>query len=203
VVPGWYAQESGIAASGDMFRWFVNGQPQSGADNPFRCLARLAEQRGINEGLIALDWFSGNKTPYVNGSLTGVISGLTLATRPEDIYRALLEATGFGTRRIIEEFEQGEKITAVVCCGGIAAKDPFLMGIYADICLRDVRVPAPDDTAALGSAVYAASAAGKTLRVPAEPRAVYRPREDNAAVYDRMYARYLALGEAVRQAGAR
>ncbi len=112
-------------------------------------------------GLLALDWWNGNKTPFVDGGLTGALIGMTLNTKPEEIYRALIEATAFGTRRIVELYEKGGvQIEEVIASGGIAMKNEMLMQIYADVLGKKIKIAASDQAAALGSAIYAALAAG-------------------------------------------
>lgn len=112
-------------------------------------------------GVIALDWWNGNKTPFVNGELSGVLLGMTLHTKPEEIYRALIEATAFGTKRILDLYEtNGASVEEIVVSGGIALKNPLLMQIYADVLGKTLKIAASDQAAALGSAVYAAIAAG-------------------------------------------
>ena len=106
-------------------------------------------------GLLALDWWNGNRSVLVDTDLTGMILGMTLATKPEEIYRALIEATAYGTREIIEAFEaDGVRISELVACGGIAAKDEMMMQIYADVCNREIRISANEQAVALGSAMF-------------------------------------------------
>lgn len=170
VVPGYYALESGLAAVGDLFAWFVeNLVPMSyykeaneqGLDIYGLLNVKAVKLKAGESGLLVLDWWNGNKTPFVNGNLTGSIIGLTLNTKPEQIYRALLEATAFGTRQILELYEEsGIQIEEIIASGGIASKNPMLMQIYADVLGKDIKISASNQAAALGSAIYAALAAG-------------------------------------------
>ena len=211
IMPGYYSLEAGLAAVGDMYGWFVDGfVPASYLDaaqkegmNLHQYLSALAQKAEPGDsGLLALDWWNGNKTPYVNGDLSGVLLGLTLHTRPEEIYRALIEANAFGTRMIMEEFmKSGASVDEVIVSGGIAEKNPFVLRVFTDVLKRPVRISASDQTAALGSAMYAAAAAGeeaggyasvadaaRTLAKLKEE--VYVPDPKNAEIYDRLYALY-------------
>ena len=211
IMPGYYSLEAGLAAVGDMYGWFVDRfVPASYADaakeldmNLHQYLSYLAQQSEPGDsGLLALDWWNGNKTPYVNGDLSGVLLGLTLHTRPEEIYRALIEANAFGTRMIMEEFmKSGAVVDEVIVSGGIAEKNPFVLRVFTDVLKRPVRISASDQTAALGSAMYAAAAAGESAggygSVADAAKAlaklkdeVYEPDQKHAAVYDRLYELY-------------
>ncbi|MEV7027926.1 FGGY-family carbohydrate kinase, partial [Kitasatospora sp. NPDC093558] len=150
--------------------------------------------------LVALDWMNGNRSTLVDHHLSGVIAGLTLATRPEEVYRALLEATAFGTRVIVEALEQGGvPVTEFVVTGGLK-KNELLMQIYADVLRRPVSVAESEQGPALGSAIHAAVAAGAypDVRTAAAAMgrvrpAAYRPDHARADVYDRLFAEYRAL----------
>jgi L-ribulokinase len=214
IIEGYYALESGLAGVGDIFEWFItNAVPEqyramakAEEKSLFRFLGELAEKKRPGEsGLLALDWWNGNKTPYVNAGLSGVLIGCTMATRPEDIYRALIEATGFGTRAIMDAFkEAGLGINEIRACGGIAEKDAVLMRIYADITNREIKVSASGQTAALGAAMYASVAAGADrggYRWIADAAAAmsrirvqsFTPNPDNAEIYSALYGRYREL----------
>ena len=137
--------------------------------------------------------------------LTGMILGMTLNTKPEEIYRALIEATAYGANIIVENFEEnGVPINDIVCCGGIAEKNPFLMQIYADVTGKELKVAKSAQTCALGSAMWGAVAAGKsaggydTIDEAGEKMAglkdvVYKPIKENAEVYAKLYAEYKKL----------
>jgi L-ribulokinase len=164
-------------------------------------LTELAAAQDVGEhGLVALDWHGGNRSVLVDHELSGVLVGTTLATRPEDVYRALLEATAYGTRTIVEAFERsGVAVTELVVAGGLL-RNRFLMQLYADVCRRPLSVIASDQGPALGSAIHAAVAAGVYPDVQAAARAmgkvhraVYLPNEDRAAIYDLFYEEYRLL----------
>ena len=214
IMPGYYSLEAGIAAIGDMYGWFADGfvpsdyekEALSTGQNIHQLLSEKAAALEPGEsGLLALDWWNGNKTPYVNGDLSGVLAGLTLQTKPEEIYRALIEATAFGTRMIMEEFMKSHaQVDEVIVSGGIPEKNPLVLRIFTDVLNRPVKVSASDQTAALGSAMYAAAAAGKeaggyeSVADAAKALArlketVYLPDPQHAAVYDRLFALYRDL----------
>ena len=214
IVPGYYALESGLAAVGDMLGWFVDqAAPES--------CAKAAREQGMNlhtyltgkaeqlkpgqSGLAALDWWNGNKTPFVDGRLSGVLAGCTLGTKPEEIYRALIEATAFGTRRIVDLYEEaGAQIEEIIASGGIAEKNPLFLQIYADVLGKRIRVSATEQTAAVGSAVYASVAAGaagggyETLQEAVERMSrihekAYEPDPENQKTYQELYELYKEL----------
>lgn len=170
IVRNYYALESGLAAVGDLLSWFVEyfvpmsyyKEAEIHNMNIHTLLSRKASMIGIGEsGLLSLDWWNGNKTPFVDANLMGTIIGMTLNTRPEEIYRSLIEATAFGTRMIKELFEEnGKRIREVIASGGIASKNSVIMQIYADVLGVDIKIAACDQAAALGSSIYAALAAG-------------------------------------------
>jgi L-ribulokinase len=204
IVPGLWGYEAGQSGVGDIFGWFVeHGVPASYAhpDGVHQHLTRLAAQQEIGEhGLIALDWHSGNRSVLVDHELSGVIVGQTLATRPQDIYRALLEATAFGTRKIIETFTQaGVPVTELIIAGGLM-KNALLMQIYADVTNLPLSVIGSAQGPALGSAIHAAVAAGvypdvraAAAAMGAVERAVYQPVPAHVVAYDELYAEYTAL----------
>jgi L-ribulokinase len=162
--------------------------------------AEAAAQPAGAHGLIALDWLNGNRSVLVDVQLSGAIVGLTLATRPPDIYRALVESTAFGTRVIVDAFSSsGCGVSEFVVAGGLL-KDAFVMQVYADVLRRPLSVISSDQGPALGSAIHAAVAAGAYPDVPAAAAAmggkrdaVYTPDPASADVYDDLYAEYVAL----------
>jgi L-ribulokinase len=197
IVPGLWGYEAGQSGVGDIFGWFTEHFAAEGHDQ----LTRLAAQQEIGEhGLVALDWHSGNRSVLVDHELSGVIVGQTLATRAEDVYRALLEATAFGTRKIIETFgEAGVPVTELIIAGGLM-KNALLMQIYADVTNLPLSVIGSAQGPALGSAIHAAVAAGAYPDVRAAAaamgsvdRAVYRPVPAHVAAYDELYAEYTTL----------
>ena len=156
-------------------------------------------------GLVALDWWNGNRSVLVDVDLTGMILGMSLTTKPEEIYRALIEATAYGTRMIIETFEEnGVPVSEFYAAGGIAEKNPFVMQIYADVINREIKISGSPQAPALGSAMFGAVAAGKTaggfdtIQEAAEVMAkvkeqVYKPIPENTAIYNRLFAEYRIL----------
>ncbi|MBN6057499.1 ribulokinase [Nonomuraea sp. RK-328] len=209
IVPGLWGYEAGQSGVGDIFAWFIdNSVPAS--------YARAAEERGQTvhdyltelaaaqevgrHGLVALDWHNGNRSVLVDHNLSGVVVGQTLATRPEDVYRALIEATAFGARVIVETFEaSGVPVEEFVAAGGLL-KNRFLMQVYADVLRRPISVIGSDQGPALGSAIHAAVAAGAYVDIEQAAAAmgtrrenVYLPDEGRADAYDRLYAEYRTL----------
>ena len=212
VMAGYYGIEAGQSAVGDIFLWFVNtlvpekfGKTQ---DEQFANLEKAAAALKPGEsGLIALDWNNGNRTILVDARLTGLLIGQTLHTQPHEIYRALLEATGFGALVIIDRIEEyGVPIKEVVNCGGLASKNALMMQIYADIAGRPMKISRSEQTPALGAAVFAAVAAGAEAggydSVGAAQKAMvgsgreYRPVEKNHRIYRRLYTLYRRLHDA-------
>lgn len=209
-VPGLYAYEAGQCCVGDHFAWFVD----HAVPEEYR---KAAEAAGMNihaylrqkasalrpgeSGLLALDWWNGNRSVLVDTDLSGMMLGMTLATRPEEMYRALIEATAFGTRMIIDTFEEnGVPVSALVASGGIAAKDPMMMQIYADVTDRELRLAGSPQTPALGSAVFAALAAGVFQTLPEASEhmgklsdTVYTPVPEHVRVYEALYREYRTL----------
>src|SRR4029079_2809887 len=162
-------------------------------------LTELAAGQAVGEhGLVALDWHSGNRSVLVDHELSGLVVGQTLATRPEDTYRALLEATAFGTRTIIEAFERaGVPVTELVIAGGLT-KNALLMQIYADVNRMPLSVIGSEQGPAVGSAIHAAVAAGAYPDIHAAAaamgkvrRRVYEPDDERARAYDALYAEYV------------
>jgi L-ribulokinase len=167
--------------------------------------AKAAEQKPGEHGLLALAWWTGNRSVLVDVDLSGLIVGATLGTRPEDIYRALIEATAFGTRVIIEAFEKnGVIVNEIVACGGLPERNPLLMQIYADVTGREFKISASTQTPALGSAMFGAVAAGKevggydSIFDAAKTMArlkdkCYSPIPQHEEIYTRLYAEYVRL----------
>ncbi|MBN1818351.1 MAG: ribulokinase [Sedimentisphaerales bacterium] len=164
ILPGFYGLEAGQSAVGDIFNWFVNYiQPGGKEAGSHQSLTQKAEKlKPGQSGLLALDWNNGNRTILVDQRLTGLLLGQTLHTRPEEIYRALVEATAFGALTIINRFQEyGVRIDEVVNCGGISEKNAMLMQIYADVTGREMKVSRSAQTCALGAAICGAVVAGK------------------------------------------
>ena len=209
ITPGLWGYEAGQSGVGDIFGWFVaTSVPASYTEEAARQgvsvhehLSRLAAEQQVGEhGLIALDWQNGNRSVLVDAELSGLILGLTVTTRPEEVYRALLEATAFGTRKIIESFEEaGVPVNELVVAGGLL-KNAVLMQIYADVTGRPLSLLESEQGPALGSAMHAAVAAGAypDIHAAAEAmgkvrRGVYVPDPDRAKAYDELYAEYSTL----------
>ena len=165
-------------------------------------LAKKAAKQSVGQhGLVALDWWNGNRCVLADTELTGMILGMTLQTQPEEIYRALIEATAFGTRMIVDTFqENGVPVKALYATGGIPKKNPMAMQIMADVLGMPIYIAAPDQGPALGSAIFGAVAAG----VYASPAAAiqtmsyvdpepYWPNAANGAVYEELYQEYKRL----------
>lgn len=203
VLPGHVGLEAGQSAVGDLFNWLVEVVRPGGLGHDE--LAREAQALPAGAGgLLALDWNHGNRNLLADQRLTGLLVGQTLRTRPAEIYRALIEATAFGARMIIERIEAyGVPVARIVGCGGIAGKSPLLMQIYADVLNRPMEQAGSAQTCALGAAMAGAVAAGihpdfaaaRRAMVPA-PARVFEPAAGAAAVYDRLFRLYRDLHDA-------
>ena len=200
ILPGSYGYEAGQTAVGDMLAWFV-GALGADADAFTELEQGAAELLPGETGLVALDWFNGNRSILADADLTGAIFGLTLQSSAEEIYRALLESIAFGNRRIIENFEEhGIAISEIVACGGIAEKSPLLMQMIADTSGRPVHVPASSEIPARGAAMFGAVAAGVFDGIVAAIEAMrpsyartYAPDPAAQGIYDQVYAIYRSL----------
>ncbi|WP_433293483.1 ribulokinase [Actinoplanes sp. CA-030573] len=198
IVASLWGYEAGQSGVGDIFGHYVGNLGAEWTHERLTALA--ADQRPGEHGLIALDWHSGNRSVLVDHELSGLLIGETLATRPQDVYRALIEATAFGTRKIVETFvAAGVPVREFIAAGGLL-KNKLLMQIYADVLNMPLSVIGSDQGPALGSAIHAAAAAKAYPSVRAAAaamgrveRAVYRPSASAAAVYDELYAEYSAL----------
>lgn len=214
VIPGLFGFEAGQSGVGDIFAWFVdNAVPPEyqetaaaeGVDVHTILEREAAALRPGESGLLALDWWNGNRSILVDVDLTGLLVGATLSTKAPEIYRALIEATAFGTRMIVEAFEDaGVRVEEVVACGGLPDRNRLLMQIYADVTGREFAVAASGQTPALGSAMFGAVAAGAAAGgyddiVDAATRMArlrderYRPDPATREVYDELYREYVAL----------
>lgn len=209
IVAGCYGYEAGQSGVGDIFAWFTeNAVParyerQAAEDGVslHELLTRLGAGKPVGaHGLVALDWWNGNRSVLVDHALSGLVVGMTLATGPEDVYRALLESTAFGARRIVQAFtDSAVPVTEFVVAGGLL-RNAELMRTYADVLGLPLSVSESAQAPALGSAIHAAVAAGAYPDVPAASkamgsvrRAAYRPDPERHARYDRLYADYLRL----------
>ncbi len=217
IIPGFFGYEAGQSCVGDHFAWFVDNcvpaHYQVEADRRSISIHALLEEKAANlkpggSGLVALDWWNGNRSVLVDAELSGLIVGLTLSTRPEEIYRALIEATAYGTRVIVEAFNQYEvPIHEIVATGGLPDKNALLMQIYADVTGMPVKVASAKQTPALGAAMFGAVAAGSAAggydsileasHAMARLRdGVYLPHPPARQVYNRLYAEYRLLHDA-------
>jgi len=210
ILPGYFGLEAGQSAVGDIFNWFVNyiqpGGPKAGSHEALT--EKAAKLRPGQSGLLALDWNNGNRTVLVDQRLTGLLLGQTLHTRPEEIYRALIEATAFGALTIINRFEEyGVKVSQVINCGGIAEKNPLLMQIYADATGREMKISRSAQSCALGACIAGAVVAGKKpgghnsfsdaqAAMCGIKDVTYKPIAKNAGVYRQLYVLYKQLHDA-------
>jgi L-ribulokinase len=214
VIPGYMGYEAGQSCVGDHFEWFTENCVPAGYFeeakekniNIQQLLTDKASKLPVGEsGLLALDWWNGNRSTLVDADLTGVLLGATLLTKPEEIYRALIEATAYGTRMIVETFRNhGVPINEVYACGGIAEKNALMMQIYSDVLNMDIKIGASSQTPALGSAMFAAVAAGKerggydSITDAAKDMGkvkdyIYQPINEHASVYDQLFNEYARL----------
>ena len=201
ILPGFFGIEAGQSAVGDIFKWWIESVCE-GSDALYASLAKeAAKLEPGGSGLLALDWNNGNRTVLVDPMLSGLLLGTTLHTTKAEIYRALIEATAFGARTIIERIEAyGVPVKRIVCAGGIAEKNPLLMQIYADVTGRTMLVAGSSQACALGSAVSAAVLAGVFKDFPAAQKAMtslknieYKPRPAARKTYNRLFALYQNL----------
>jgi L-ribulokinase len=216
ILPGLFGYEAGQVGVGDIFEWFV----EHGTAARYK---HRAKERGISayqlleeeaaklepgeSGLLALDWWNGCRTPLVDANLSGLLIGATLGTRSPDIYRALIEATAFGTQMIIETFERhGVAVNELVACGGLAERNKLLLQIYADVTGREFKEAGSGHTSALGAAMFGAYAAGRAAggfdsltdaaKAMAQTKDVtYKPNTQHHATYRKLFAEYRTLHE--------
>lgn len=214
ILPGFYGYEAGQSAVGDIFAWFVeNCLPED--------YEKAAAKRGVSihdyleekasrlkpgeSGLLALDWWNGNRSILVDADLTGLLLGMSLDTRPEEIYRALIEATAFGTKKIIKAFMgSGVEIVELYACGGLPYKNEMLMQIYADVADLPIKVAASEQTPAFGAAMHGAVAAGSergghddiftaSERMAGLKEREYHPDPEAVEIYSDLFAEYERL----------
>jgi L-ribulokinase len=228
IVPGMIGLEAGQSAFGDVYAWLVNllywplqyaeSSPQDPEeqeklrqDIKDKLLQNLTEEAARippgQSGLLALDWLNGRRTPDADQSLKGAIIGLSLGTDAPRIFRALVEATAYGSRAIVDRFrDEGVAIKEVVALGGISQKSPFVMQVTADVLNMPIKVATSEQTCAIGAAMFAAVAAGIYDSVVAAQDKMgsgfsrtYTPNDANAKVYDGLYKKYLKLGQTLEQ----
>ncbi len=208
IIDGFYCYEAGQNGAGDHFEWLLRTCISKEIEEAAKArgvsvldyLAHLAQKQAIGEhGLICLDWFSGNRSVLTDSDLSGVILGLTLSTKPEDLYRALVEAVAFGSRKILENYENAGVPVGEIFATGSMAKSPFVMQTFADVLNKEIRLIASQNGPALGSAIFAAVASealsleeaveklGKTKEES------YKPNPENKLLYDKLYSEYTIL----------
>jgi len=214
ILPGYFGYEAGQAAVGDIFDWFITNcipasyerEAKQKGLNIYRFLEEKARKlRPTESGILALDWWNGNRSILNNADLSGLLLGCTLNTKPEDIYRALIEATAFGTRIIIETFQKnGLPIDELYACGGMPHKDKMLMQIYADVTGREIKVASSRQASALGAAMFGAIAAGSeaggydsiedaVTHMASLEKKTYIPIPENVEVYNQLFSEYRRL----------
>ncbi len=202
VLPNHFGLEAGQSAVGDIFNWWAKSvQPDAGHS---ALTQAAAAQKPGESGLLALDWNNGNRSVLADPKLSGLLLGQSLQTQPGEIYRALIEATAFGARTIMERIETaGVSITEVVACGGIAEKNPLLMQIYADVTGRTMKTSRSSQTCALGAAICGAVVGGIYSDIPAAQKRMtgskeraFQPAPEAQTVYNELYALYRQLHDA-------
>jgi L-ribulokinase len=218
VAPGMLGLEAGQSAFGDLYAWFARlitdpvrellGEEAANRLS-HQLIPHLSAQAAnlpvTEDDVIALDWINGRRTPDVNHTLKAAITGLNLGTDAPKIFKALVEATAFGSRAIVERFlEEGVPIEKVIAIGGVAKKSPFVMQTLADVLNRPIQVASSDQACALGAAMFASVAAGVHTSLAAAQKAMgsgfdiaYIPRPDTVAVYEILYNKYMRLGSFV------
>jgi len=217
IVPGLFGYEAGQASVGDIFQWFVRTAVPARLGTDEAVFQTLEEQAGQLQpgeaGILALDWWNGCRTPLVDADLSGLLVGLTVTTEPHEIYRALLESTAFGTRRVIETIEAGGiPVHEVIACGGLAERNVLLLQVMADITGREMRTAPVQHASAVGAAIYAAAAAGSSAggyteireairRMGGTERIVYHPRPTAQRIYENLYQGYLELARYFGESG--
>jgi len=214
IIPGYFSYESGQTGLGDIYQWAIDNcvresYHREAKDKKLKIFQLMNKKAAVlapgESGLLALDWWNGNRSVLMDFDLSGLIMGYTLSTKPEEIYRALLEATAFGKRKIVENYmEHGIQVNEIIAAGGIPEKNPLLMQIFADVLKREIKIADSQYSTALGAAILGAVAAGKerggynsipeaakvTIKIKSEP---VRPIPENSAIYDRLYNEYLIL----------
>ncbi len=218
IAPGMWGYEAGQSGVGDIFAWFADSYVppeyherarERGLSVHDLLSAMAAEAPVGSHGLVALDWHSGNRSVLVDHDLSGVLVGLTLATRPEEVYRALVEATAFGTRTIVEAFETAGVPVHDFTVGGGMVRNPFVLQVYADVLNRPIRLVASEQSCAVGAAIHAAVAAGAHADIHAASAAMGGVRPDTvdpdpsrAAAYDDLFALYTELHDHFGRGGS-
>lgn len=214
ILPRYYGYEAGQSAVGDIYAWMIKNSvpPEYWEEARKRNMDiyQIMEEKALQlkpgeSGLLALDWWNGNRSVLVDADLTGVLLGYTLETKPEEIYRALVEATAFGTYKVLNSFEEsGIKIEELFACGGLPERGKLVIQTFADVTGRQIRLPASANVSAVGSAMFGALAAGESVggyasifdaakhmaHVKENP---VRPNPEHHNLYERIYAEYEKL----------
>ena len=214
ILPGYFGYEAGQSCVGDHFEWFVkncvpeeyyNAAKNAGMGIHQYLTEKASKLKSGESGLLALDWWNGNRSCLVDVDLTGVLLGMNLLTKPEEIYRALIEATAYGKNKIIRTFEEsGVPINELYACGGIVKKNPMMMQIYADVTNKEIFISASDQTPALGAAMFGAVAAGaekggydsifEAAKVMGKvENYTYKPIPENVETYKKLYDEFERL----------
>lgn len=214
IIPGLFGYEAGQSAVGDIFAWFVEnsvpGEYQQEAKNRginihILLTEKASKLRPGESGLLALDWWNGNRSILVDADLTGMMMGMTLITKPEEMYRALIEATAYGTRTIVDDFnEHGVAVNELYACGGLPEKNKMLMQIYSNVTKLPIKIAKSSQTPALGAAMFGAVAAGKEAggfesifeaarKIPKLKDEEYHPIAEEAEIYEKLYQEYKTL----------
>lgn len=214
IIQEYFGCEAGQSCVGDCYAWFVkNCVPEhyqiearkKGIDIHQLLTEKLEGYKPGQSGLLALDWFNGVRSPLMDFDLNGLILGMNLLTKPEDIYLALIEATAYGTRMIIEAFEkEGVSIGSIVLCGGIPQKNKMLVQVYSDVCNKEIRVSESQNASAMGAAILGVAAAPTevsgynnateaTEKLGKSGKTVFYPKYENVALYDELYQEYKTL----------
>jgi len=230
IVPGMMGLEAGQSAFGDIYAWFgklllwpvneiiskmqwldENTRRRISSEAADRIIAELSSQAeklpDEDSALIALDWLNGRRTPDANQALKGAVAGLSLGSDAPRIFKALAEATAFGSRMINERFiSEGIRIDGVIATGGVAKKNPYVMQIVADVLNMPIKVAASDQTCALGSAMAASVVAGIHKDIPAAQKAMgggfekeYKPNRERAKKYEKLFLEYKKLGSFIEK----
>lgn len=216
ILPGYFAYEAGQSGGGDIYAWFTDNMipekyeieaREKGMNIHSLLCDKLKDYQVGQSGLIALDWFNGVRSPLADFNLSGLLLGMNLQTKPEEIYMALIEATGFGTRVIVEEFEKaGIAIDSILMSGGIPLKNPMLVQVYADILNREIYVSETTQAGAFGAAILGVAAAPSevtgysglvevTEKLGRKREKIYRPNQENVESYQQLYEEYVMLAE--------
>jgi L-ribulokinase len=230
VIPGMMGMEAGQSAFGDAYAWFKNlliwplqnlltqsslleadtlkALMEETADKVLPELSRQAAQLPVEENSeLAIDWLNGRRTPDANQLLEGAFSGLNLGSNAPQIFRALVEATCFGARAIVDRFlDQGIPVKGLIGLGGVAKKSPFIMQMMSDVMNMPIRIHRSEQTCALGAAMFAATAAGIYDRVEQAMEvmgqgfdAEYSPNKELVGIYEKRYQQYKRFGGFIEQ----